>query len=101
MTFIEIAGGSEGRVLIPLTALSRVEGRPDGQRGATIWLLDGKSYGVKERPDEVRIERWITPWWHARRCGGLRWTRPSRQSRMGLRNDECVLVRTPRSRASG
>ena len=63
MTFIEIAGGSEGRVLIPLTALSRVEGRPDGQRGATIWLLDGKSYGVKERPDEVRIERSITPWW--------------------------------------
>jgi hypothetical protein len=63
MTFIEIAGGSDGRVLIPLTAVSRVEGRPDGQGGATIWLLDGKSYGVKERPDEVRIERWITPWW--------------------------------------
>jgi hypothetical protein len=63
MKFIEIAGGSEGRVLIPLTAVSRVEGRPGGQGGATIWLLDGKSYGVKERPDEVRIERWITPWW--------------------------------------
>lgn len=63
MTFIEIAGGGEGRVLIPLTAVSRVESRPDGQAGAAIWLPEGKSYGHKEGPDAIRIERWVSPWW--------------------------------------
>jgi hypothetical protein len=57
MTFIEIAGGSEGHVFIPLTAVGRIQGRPAGQSGSTVWLLDGiTSYRVTEDAHQVRIK---------------------------------------------
>jgi hypothetical protein len=55
LTFIEIAGGTEGRVFIPLTAVGRIEGKPAGQDGSTIWLLDGKSYPVSEDAHQARL----------------------------------------------
>ena len=57
MTFIEIAGGGEGHVFIPLTAVGRIQGRPAGQNGSTVWLLDGTtSYRVTEDAHQVRIK---------------------------------------------
>jgi hypothetical protein len=56
MTFIEIAGGTEGRVFVPLTAVGRIEGKPAGQDGSTIWLLDGTtSYRVREDAHQARL----------------------------------------------
>jgi hypothetical protein len=55
MTFIEIAGGTKGRVFIALTAVGRIEGKPAGQDGSTIWLLDGKSYPVREDAHQARL----------------------------------------------